>query len=85
MLRTYLLVVCVVMFRSAVLTILENKEKCKKAMKFRAERKENETPLRMMIQHMPGQFSRTIICVWPCAIITFDDRIGRICTLPVLH
>ena len=75
------------MFRSAVLTILENKKMCKKAMKFRVTKddKENETPLRMMIQHMPGQIIRIIICLYSCAIVTFYDRVGRICTIPVLH
>ena len=51
-----LLSTCVIItFRSTALAILRSR-KWEQAMKFRSE-VTNETPLRMLIQHMPGQFS----------------------------
>lgn len=72
-----LLTVFVIIFRSTALAILKSK-KWEQAMKFR-QKDTNETPLRMLIQHMPGRFSGSI---YTC-IKAFDDRFGRICTIPV--
>ena len=54
-----LVTACVIItFRSTALAILKSK-KWEQAMKFKSE-VTNETPLRLLIQHMPGQFSRKI-------------------------
>ena len=54
-----LVTACVIItFRSTALAILKSK-KWGQAMKFR-QKDTNETPLRMLIQHMPGWFSGSI-------------------------
>ena len=50
-------------------------------MKFRTDKK-NETPLRLMIEHMPGKFSKTV-ANYKFVYITLDGRFGGICTLSV--
>ena len=50
-------------------------------MKFRGGSK-NETPLRMMIQYMPGKFGRTS---YVQVSMTFDGRFGGTCAVPVYH
>ena len=70
-------------FRSTALAILKS-TKGKQAMRFRGGSK-NETPLRMMIQYMPGKFGRTTVYGYAYIIIMSDGRFGRTCTVPVYH